>query len=71
MLVGPDGLLRRHDYDAEVLGGSPAAHYAHEYHQISGIMVPTRRNVLLRTPDGTAAPEPLIVTIELRDVEFT
>ena len=23
---GSDGLLRRHDYDAEVLGGSPAAH---------------------------------------------
>ena len=69
--VGSDGLLTRHDYDAEVLGGSPAAHYVHEYQEISGILVPTRRKVLGRRPDGTPAPEPLIVTIELSEVEFT
>ena len=66
-----DGLLRRHDYDAEVLGGTPAAHYVHEYHKVSGIMVPTRRRVLGRRPDGTPTPDPLIVTIDLSNVEFT
>jgi hypothetical protein len=36
-----------------------------------GILIPTNRKVLRRMPDGTAAPEPLIVTIALSDVEFT
>jgi hypothetical protein len=69
--VGPDGLLRRHDYDAEVLGGTPAAHYLHDYREISGIQVPMRRRVFGRGPDGVPAPEPLVVTIDLDDVEFT
>ena len=69
--VGSDGLLKRHDYDADVLGGTPAAHYLHEYQEVSGIQVPTRRRVLGRTPDGTPAPSPLIVSIDLSDVEFT
>lgn len=68
---GADGLLRRHDYDAEVLGGTPAAHYVHEYDNVSGIMVPTKRRVLGREPDGTPARDPLIVTIDLSEVEFT
>jgi hypothetical protein len=69
--VGPDGLLRRHDYDADVLGGIPAAHYLHDYQDISGIQVPTRRRVFGRGPDGLPAPEPLVVTIDLIEVEFT
>jgi hypothetical protein len=64
------GLLRRHDYDAEVLGGIPAAHFVHDYEEFSGILVPTRRIVLGRRADGTAIPDPVIVTIDLRDVEF-
>jgi len=39
---GSDGLLRRHDYDAEVLGGSPVAHYVHDYREFSGLLVPTK-----------------------------
>jgi hypothetical protein len=68
---GSDGLLRRHDYDTEVLGGSPAAHYVHEYQEFSGILVPTKRRVFGRRPDGTPAPDPLLVTIDLSEVEFT
>ena len=68
---GSDGLLRRHDYDADVLGGTPAAHYVHEYREFSGILVPTRRRVFGRKPDGTFLTEPLIVTIDLSEVEFT
>jgi hypothetical protein len=68
---GSDGLLRRHDYDADVLGGTPAAHYVHDYQEFSGLLVPTRRRVFGRRPDGTPAPEPLIVTIDLSEVEFT
>jgi len=69
--VGSDGLLKRHDYDAEVLGGSPAAHYVYQYQEFSGILVPTKRRVLGRRPDGTPVPDPLLVTIDLNEVEFT
>ena len=68
---GADGLLRRHDYDTEVSGGSPAAHYVHEYKEFSGILVPTKRRVLGRRPDGTSIPDPEIVTIDLSEVAFT
>jgi hypothetical protein len=67
---GADGLLRRHDYDADVLGATPAAHYVHDYQAVSGILVPTRRRVFGRRPDGRPAPEPLIVSIDLSDIEF-
>ena len=69
--IGTDGLLKRHDYDTEVLGGTPAAYYVNDYQEISGILLPTSRKVLRRMPDGTAAHELLIVTIALNDVEFT
>jgi len=63
--AGSDGLLKRHDYDADVLGGTPAAHYVDDYQEVSGILLPTRRKVLPRKPDGSAAPEPVIVAIAL------
>ena len=66
----PKGFLKRHDYDAEVLGGIPAAHFVYDYEEFSGILVPTRRVVLGRSPDGTSIPDPVVVTIELSDVAF-
>ena len=66
-----EALLRRHDYDADVLGGTPAAHYVHDYQEFSGLLVPTARRVFGRMADGTVVPEPSIVTIDLTNVEFT
>ena len=66
-----DALLRRHDYDVDVLAGTPAAHYVHDYQEFSGLLVPTTRRVYGRMPDGTAVPEPSIVTIDVTNVEFT
>ena len=37
---------------------------------ISEIVVPTRRRVVGQGPDGTPTPDPLIVTIDLSEVEF-
>lgn len=66
-----EGLLQRHDYDTEVLGGTPAAHYVSQHKEFSGILVPTRRRVFGRQADGTSIPEPLIVSIDLSEVEFS
>jgi hypothetical protein len=66
-----EGLLKRHDYDVEVSGGTPAAHYVYQHEEFCGIIVPTRRRVLGRGADGTSIPEPLIVSIDLSAVEFS
>lgn len=62
------GLLKRHDYDVDIMGGSAAAHYAGEYRTFSGLMFPTRRRVFPRQPDGKAMAEPLLVSIDLSNI---
>jgi hypothetical protein len=65
-----DGLLKRHDYDVDVSGGTPAAHYVSELKEFSGIVVPTKHTILGRQPDGKAVPTPLVVSIDVSEVEF-
>ncbi len=64
------GLLKRHDYEVEIIGGSPAAHYVSELKGFSGILVPTKHRIFIRQPDGKAMPEPDIVSIDISEVEF-
>ena len=64
------GLLKRHDYSVDVAGGTPAAHYVSELKEFSGITVATKHRIFPRQPDGSAAPEPLVVSIDLSDVKF-
>jgi hypothetical protein len=40
---GPDGLLRRHDFAIDVVGGAPAMLYATDYRDVAGITIPTTR----------------------------
>jgi hypothetical protein len=68
LYIGDDGLLRRHDYDVEIAGGTPGAHYISDYVEVSGIMFPTKRRIFPRGPDGTSMPEPLVVSIHLSDI---
>ena len=65
------GLLRRLDYCVDILGGGPAVHYPSEYREFGGIMVPTRRRVYVRNPDGTPVRDPVSVSIEIADVTFS
>jgi hypothetical protein len=46
-----DGILRRHDYTADILGGLPSANYM-DHRNFAGLVVPTRRRVFARAPDG-------------------
>ncbi|AIO72981.1 hypothetical protein [Burkholderia multivorans] len=69
--VGPDGLLRRLDYDVEIAGNTPGAHYVSDYTTVSGIRFPTKRRIYPRTPDGHALPEPLVVSIDLHDIALS
>jgi len=66
-----DGLLRRLDYSVDVLGGGPAVNYPSRYREFDGIMVPTRRRVYVRQPDGTPVPGPVSVAIDIANVAFS
>ena len=53
---GPDGLIRRNDYTAEVFGGwAKAAHYCWDYREFDGFMIPTRRSGDAARPRAPAA----------------
>jgi hypothetical protein len=67
---GADGLMRRHDYAVDVLGGSAGAHYIDDYRQVSGIMVPHRRRVYPRAADNHRVPGPLLVSIDIAHIDF-
>ncbi len=64
--VGEDGLIRRHDYTAEPLGGwAKAAHYCLDHQAFDGLLVPTRRRVYPRRRDNRHRGWPLLVWIEV------
>ncbi|WP_374771892.1 hypothetical protein OG756_40410 [Streptomyces sp. NBC_01310] len=65
------GLLRRHDYTAEVLNAGPAAHYVSDYKEFGGIMVPTKRRVYPVGQDGAPIRDIELVTIDIDHVEFS
>jgi hypothetical protein len=44
-------MLKRWDYETDVLGGV-AAHYCYDPVTVGGIVFPTLRRVVRRTPDG-------------------
>jgi hypothetical protein len=62
---GPDGLLRRHDYTVDILGGATGLNYASEYRNVDGIVVPTKRRVYAYEGDYQLVKEPLLVAIDM------
>jgi hypothetical protein len=68
---GPEGLLRRHEYTVDILGGAPGLNYAYDYRNIDGIMVPTTRRVYAYDANEQKVPEPVLVAIDIRDIAFS
>lgn len=64
----PSGLLRRHDYSADVLGGMPSANYATDHKEFGGLIFPTKRRVFARGPDNVPNRERIAVAIDLEDI---
>ena len=62
------GLLKRHDYYVEISGGIGAAHYVSDLKEFSGIVIPTKHRIFGLQPDGHAAPEPLVVSIDMDQI---
>jgi hypothetical protein len=64
------GILVRHDYNADVLGGLPAANYALEPKNFDGLIVPTKRRVYARAPDGKPVLERTAVAIDFHSIQI-
>lgn len=67
---GPDGLLRRHDYTVDILGGATGLNYASEYRDVDGIIVPTRRRVYAYEGDYQPVKDPLLVAIDMGEISL-
>jgi hypothetical protein len=65
---GPDGLLRRHDYTVDILGGATGLNYAADYRDVDGIVVPTKRRIYAWQGDYQLVPEPLLVAIDMGEI---
>jgi hypothetical protein len=70
--VDRSGLIRRHDYTAEPVGGwARAAHYCFDHREFDGLVFPTRRRVVPRGLRDRALPGPTLVRIDLDRVAVT
>jgi hypothetical protein len=65
---GPDGLLRRHDYTVDILGGATGLNYASDYRDVDGIIVPTKRRVYAYEGDYQLVKGPLLVGIDMGEI---
>jgi hypothetical protein len=70
LYVDTSGLLKRHDYDVEIAGGTPGAHYIDTYVEVSGVQFPTNRRIFARRQDGSVDREPLVVSIDLSNIQL-
>ncbi len=66
-----EGLLRRHDYQVDVAGGTRAAHLISDYVEVQGLRFPTRRRVFMRNEDGTFRSEKTLVSVDLSDFRLS
>lgn len=62
------GLLRRHDYSVDVIGGSSSAHYVHDHEEVGGIVFPTKRRVYAYGPDNKPLFDRVAVSIDFSGI---
>jgi hypothetical protein len=68
---GEDFLLRRHDYNVDVAGGFVGAQLVFDYIEADGIKLPSKRLAYTRGDDHRPALDPLMVSIDISNVNFT
>jgi hypothetical protein len=68
---GSDGLMRRHDYAVDVLGGAEGAHYISDYRDHGGLLAPHRRRVHPRGAQNQKIDAPVLVSIDIARLRYT
>jgi hypothetical protein len=64
------GLQRRMNYDVDVNGSAPVAHYTSEHQSFDGLIAPTRRRVLLRDENNVADHSFAAILLDVEAVEL-
>jgi hypothetical protein len=67
---GPDGLLRRHDFSIDIIGGATGLLYATDYRDVDGIIIPTTRRGYAWHGNYQLIREPLLVAIDMGEITF-
>lgn len=68
---GPDGLMRRHDYTVDILGGATGANYPGDYRKVQGLRMPMTRRIFAYDIAQKKVPEPLLVSIDITSLSFS
>jgi hypothetical protein len=68
---GPDGLMRRHDYTVDILGGNSGANYVSDYRTFQGVKMPTKRRIYAYDHEMRKVPEPLLVSLDFGALTFS
>ncbi|QHV99383.1 hypothetical protein [Spirosoma endbachense] len=64
------GLLKRHDYEVDILAGASAVRYMSNFTTIQGLQIPFTHRIYSRNEEGSFKPEPILVTIDIDRVEI-
>ena len=68
---GNDGLLRRHEYVVDIMGGARGLNYAYDYREVDGIMLPVTRRVVAFDDNKHKIPDPVLVAIDIHEVALS
>jgi hypothetical protein len=63
LYIDGKGLLKRHDYDVDISGGTQAVRYTGEYQEADGIMFPAKHAIFPRQSDNPPNRDLLVVSI--------
>jgi len=64
------GLLRRHDYQVDILGGRSCVDYMSDYREYHGIQVPRRRRMFEIAPGARPTSQCLLLSIDITEMSF-
>ena len=64
------GILRRHDYSVDVVGGTRSANYALKPKSFGGVVYPMERRIYVTGPDNRPLLERVVLSIEIHDIKL-
>ncbi|AEG51053.1 hypothetical protein Sphch_3462 [Sphingobium chlorophenolicum L-1] len=63
------GLLRRHDYSVDIMGGTTSANYASDHKTFDGLVFPTKRKVYSADADNRPILDRVAIDIDILDIK--
>jgi hypothetical protein len=66
-----EGVLQRHDYSVDIMGGTSSCHYVGEHRVLGGILFPTKRRVYSKTPDNKPMLDRVAVSIDIQSIDLS